>query len=157
MTVRELPLGGLIVGGRLLDPRLGDDPRTGKADGRPRLRQVDVAERGVGRQNAGHSRIGHHDDIGQTGFGQAGAGGGGLRHLHQGQQAFLHPRAAGCREEHQGPAPLGTFFPRHLSHGAANEMEIGDAEDDRAPRMDAVPPGQLSFAPVGTTDSSFAS
>ncbi len=82
--------------------------------------------------------MGQHDDIGQAGLFQHFHGDGGAGHLHQRQDAFLHPRATGGREQNQRtPKRHGAFGGRDdrvsdiHAHRPAHEAEILRGGDDR--------------------------
>ena len=81
-----------------------NDARSGEADKRARLRDVHVAEHGVGRGDAAGGRIGQHDEIRKPGFAQHLHADRGARQLHQRQDAFLHARAAGGGKHDEGRA-----------------------------------------------------
>ena len=60
-----------------------------------------------------------------------------LGHLHEGQRALLHPRAAGRRHDQQGRAAgqralrgPGELLADDAPHGAAHEVEVHDRELD---------------------------
>ena len=93
-AVRQQIFGALEALGKLLADGLLDDARTGEADERAGLGDVDVAQHGVGGRDAAGGRIGQHDDVGQLGVAQALHGDGRARHLHKRQDAFLHARTA---------------------------------------------------------------
>ena len=121
---------------QLLADGLLDDARTGEADQRAGLGDVDVAEHRVGRGDAAGRRIGQHDDIGLARLAQPLHRDGGARHLHQRQDAFLHARAAGSREQHEraallhrGVEPLDDRLARRHAERAAHEIEILHADD----------------------------
>ena len=64
-AVLEQELAALESFGQRLADRLLDDARTGKADERLRLGDVDVAQHGEARRDAAGRRIGEHRDVGQ--------------------------------------------------------------------------------------------
>ena len=116
---------------QLLADGLLDHARAGKADQRARLRDMHVAEHGVGGGHAAGGRIGQHDDVGLAGFAQHLHRDRGARQLHQREDAFLHARAAGGREHDEGRAALDRGLEpvddglagRHAER-AAHEIEI---------------------------------
>ena len=124
-------LRALEAFGQLLADGLLDDARTGEADQRARLGDVDVAQHGVGRGDAAGGRIGQHDDVGLAGLAQHLHRHRGARQLHQRQDAFLHARAAGRREHDErralldrGLEPLDDGLARRHAERAAHEIEI---------------------------------
>ena len=111
--------------------RLLDDARAGKADQRAGFGDVHVAKHRIGRGDAAGRRIGQHDDVGLARVAQALHRNGGARQLHQRKNAFLHARAAGCREQDERAAffhcciePLDHRFARRHAERAAHEIEI---------------------------------
>src|ERR1019366_8142500 len=88
---------------RLAD-RLLDHARTGKADERLRFGDVQVAEHREARRDAARRRIGEHADVGQALAVEPRERAAHLRHLHQRQRAFHHPRAAGAADDDDGGA-----------------------------------------------------
>ena len=103
-AVLEQKLAALEALGQRLAHGLLNHARTGKADQRARLGDIQVAEHRQARRHAAHGRIGHHRDERQPGARQARQRGAGLGHLHQRQQRLLHARAAGGGEAHQAAA-----------------------------------------------------
>jgi hypothetical protein len=71
-----------------------DHPLAGEADEGVGLGDVDVAEHRVARGDPAGGRVGEHDDVRQPGFLEPAGHHGRLGHLHQAEDAFLHPRAA---------------------------------------------------------------
>ncbi|MPL60817.1 hypothetical protein SDC9_06379 [bioreactor metagenome] len=137
-AVVEQVFGALEALGQLLADRLFDHARAGKADQRIRFRDLHVAEHGIGRRDAARRRVGEHDDIGQVRFLQHLHRNGGARHLHQAEDAFLHPRAAGGGKEDQRALCLHRAFGRGDDgiadihpHRAAHEGEVLRGGDDR--------------------------
>ncbi|MCY1440614.1 hypothetical protein D9M71_568980 [compost metagenome] len=97
-----------------------DHTRTGKTDQRLRLADNHVAQHRQTGGNAAVDRIGQHGDERDAFFTQTGQHRGGLGHLHQGNQRFLHPRTAGSGEaDHRA-----TFFQGVV--GGANETLTDD-------------------------------
>ena len=93
-AVLEQELAALEALGQLLPDRLLDDARAGEADERLRLGDVEVAQHREARGHAAGRRIGQDRDVGQPRAIEARERGADLRHLHQRQRAFHHPRAA---------------------------------------------------------------
>ena len=108
-----------------------DDPGTGKADQGTGLRQNDVPQGGkAGRDPAGGG-VCQDRDIQQALFREAGQRRAGLGHLHQGEDALLHPGAAAGGKEDQGQAVLGGVFDgqgdllsHRRAHGAHEEAAV---------------------------------
>jgi hypothetical protein len=98
--------GALEAVGQLLADGLLDHARAGEADQRAGLGDVDVAQHGVGGGDAAGGRVGQHDEIGQAGSTQAPHRDRGARQLHQREDALLHARPAGRREDDIGRAHL---------------------------------------------------
>ena len=100
-AVLEQELAALEALGQRLAHGLLDDARTGEADERARLGQVEVAEHREARRHAARGRIGHDRDEGQMRLRQARERGAGLGHLQQREQRLLHARAAARGEAHE--------------------------------------------------------
>ena len=129
--------GALETLGQFLADGLLDHARAGKADQRAGLGDLHVAEHGVGGGDAAGGRIGQHHDVGLSRLAQHLHADRRARHLHQRQDAFLHPRAAGGREHDEGRLLLDRKLePAHhrLARGhaerAAHEIEILHGDDD---------------------------
>ena len=135
-AVGEQIFGALESFGQLFADGLFDHPLPGEADQRAGLGDLDVAEHRIGCGDAAGRRVGQDDDVGQAGFLQFGQSDGRARHLHQRQDAFLHPRAAG-----RGEQDVGTFAcdrgtdageegrADRDAHRSAHEGEILDTDD----------------------------
>ena len=124
--------------GQLLADGLLDDARARKSDQRAGLRDMHVAEHGVGGGHAAGGRIGQHHDVGLLRLAQHFDPDRGARQLHQRQDAFMHARAAGGREHDEGRALLRGGFQalddrlaRRHAERAAHEVEILHPDDDR--------------------------
>src|SRR5436190_14183516 len=89
--------GALEPFGQLLAHRLLDYARTREADQRARLGQHQIGDEGERRGNAAHRRVRENRHERQSRFRQLLQHGGGLGHLEQRIDAFLHPGPAGCR------------------------------------------------------------
>ena len=122
-AVGEEVLRALEALRQLLADRLLDDARSGKADERTRLRNLDIAEHGIGRGDAARRRIRQHDDVGQTCLAQLLDRNGRPRHLHERENALLHTRAARRREQDEGLA-LG----HRVHHARDNGFAGGHAQ-----------------------------
>ncbi len=137
-AVLEEIFGALEALGQRLADRFLDDPRAGEPDDRAGLGQDDVAEHRERRRHAAGRRIGQHDDVGQPRFLDHVGGDDRARHLHQRQDAFLHARAAGGRNDDQRRLALDGA-PRRRDerladghpHRAAHEREIERRDDGR--------------------------
>ncbi len=103
-AVLEQELAALEPFGKALADRLLDDARAGEADQRAGLGDVEVAEHGEAGGDAAGGRVGEHRDVGHAGVAQAGERRRDLGHLHQRQDALLHARAAGGRDDDQRAA-----------------------------------------------------
>src|SRR5215211_3432129 len=136
-AVVEQIFGTLEPFRQFLADGLFDDARAGKADQRAGFGDLHIAQHGVGRGDAAGGRIGQHHDVRQLRFPQHLHADGGARHLHQRQDAFLHPRAARGREHderrlllHRKLEPAHDRFPRSHAERAAHEIEILHRDDD---------------------------
>ena len=121
---------------QFLADRLLDHARSGKADERVGLGDMDIAQHGVGGCDTACGRVGQNDDIGQGRIAQHFHGDRGARHLHQRQAAFLHARATGSGENDQRCLALHRLFgglDEALAGGhaerAAHEGEILNQDD----------------------------
>ena len=130
---------------------LGDDPGPGKADERPRLGQDDIAEHREARGDAARGRVSQERDVGQPLLAQSVQRRGGLRHLHEGEDAFLHPRAARRRHDEERDAFLNgqldgprQLLTHHRGHAAAQEVELEHGDGHRI-AADAAEPGDDRF------------
>ncbi len=90
-TVIQQVFGGLEAIGKLLFDGFFNDAATGKADKGFGFGDVNVAHHGEAGGNAPCGGIGHNGNIGYIIFPQAGKNRTGFRHLHQGNDAFVHP------------------------------------------------------------------
>ena len=80
--------------GQRLAHRLLDDARPGEADERAGLGDHHVADEGEARRHAAHGRIGEDRDERLARGGELVQRRGGLGHLHEREETFLHARAA---------------------------------------------------------------
>ena len=92
-------LGALEVVRQLLVDGVLDHPAPGEADERPGLGYVDVAEHRERGRDAAGGGVGEHRDVGEPRLLEFRDRGGGLGHLHEREDALLHPRAAGGAEQ----------------------------------------------------------
>ena len=113
-AVLEQKLAALKTLGQRLAHRLLDDARTGEADERARLGEVQVPEHRKTRRHAARGRIGHDRDERQMRSGEARERGARLGHLQQRVQRLLHARAAACGEAHERLAMLDAVIDRAL-------------------------------------------
>ncbi len=100
-----------------------DDPGTGKADQRAGLGQDDVAQGGEAGGDAAGGGVREHGDVQQSLFREPGQGRAGLGHLHQGENALLHPGAAAGGKEDQGQLVFRGVLDGQgdlLTHGGAH-------------------------------------
>ena len=102
----HLELAALESGRQLFADGLFNDPGPGKTDQRTGLCQHDVAKAGKAGGHAAGSGVGEHTDVQPALCGKPLDGGAGLGHLHQAENALLHPRTAAGREDDQRE-PLG--------------------------------------------------
>ncbi len=158
MPCSSQELAALEALGQLLTNGLLDDAGPREADERLGLRDVQVAEhREAGRHAAGR-RIGEDGDVGQPGAVQPRQRRRHLRHLHQRQRAFHHPRAAGARHDDDRLAPLQRhldgardLLAGHDAHAAADERVLHRRDHDVECRR-AVPVATItaSLSPVAS-------
>ena len=139
---------------RLADGLL-DHPGPGEANKGSRLRQDDIPQGGEAGGNAAGGGVGEYGDIGQALLAEPGQGGAGFRHLHQGEDALLHPGPAAGGEQDQGQAALpGKFngqrqlFPHGGAHGAKQEAAVQHACHAAAP-VDSPHGGDGGFVQAG--------
>ena len=93
---------------------LFDHPGASKTDDRAGFGDMDIAEHGIRRRDAARRRIGQDDDIGKLGVAQTLYSDRRARHLHQREDAFLHPRSARGGEHDEWRAALDRRrHPRH--------------------------------------------
>ncbi len=136
-TVFQQELTALEAFWQFLAHGLLDHPRTGEADQRLGFADDHVAEH---RQTGGYTtvnRVGQYGNERQALFAQACQHGGGLGHLHQRDQRFLHPRTAGSREaDHRAAIFQGVVGGTHETlandgpHGAPHERELESRHHD---------------------------
>ena len=114
-----------------------DHARAGKADQRAGLGDLHVAQHRIGGGDAAGGRVGQHHDIGLFGLAQHLHADGRARHLHQGQNAFLHAGAAGGREHDERRflfdrefEPAHDRFAGGHAERAAHEIEILHRDHD---------------------------
>src|SRR5258705_243021 len=132
LAVREQEFRPLEALGKRLANRLGDDPRSGEPDQRARLGKNDVAEHREARRDAAGGGIGKDGDVRQAAGAEPLEGGRGLGHLHQREDALLHPRAAGRRDDDDRQVLVDRELdrPRELfaddrAHAAAGTGRLG--------------------------------
>ena len=113
-AVLQQIFGALEPLGQLLADGLLDHARAGEADDGAGLGDGDVAQHGEGGADAAGGRIGQQHDVGQARLLHLIDGDDGARHLHQRQDAFLHARAAGGRDDERAApsAPRRAAPPR---------------------------------------------
>ncbi len=116
-----------------------DHPPAGEQQEGARLRDDHVGQRGEACEHPAGGGMGKHRDEGKPVGGKGVESHHGLRHLHEGQDPFLHPRPAGGGHDHQGDRlasrrrrqPDETLAD-HRAHGTAHEAEVHDPKSDRA-------------------------
>src|SRR5438552_2585156 len=138
LTVLEQELRALEPFGQGLADRLGDHARPGEADQRARLGEDDVAEHREARRDATRRRIGQHRDVRQPALAETFEGRGGLGHLHEREDPFLHAGAArrGDDDDRQVLVDGELDRARELlthdrPHTAAEESELEHAQHAR--------------------------
>src|SRR2546426_2285001 len=136
LPVREQKLGALESLGQRLPDRLGDDPRAREADQRARLGEDDVAEHREARGDPAGGGIREDGNVGQPAGSEPLERGGGLGHLHQGQDTLLHARAARRRDDDHWQVLVdreldraGELLAHHRSHAAPEEAELERGQD----------------------------
>ncbi len=135
-AVLDQELAALEPVGQLLPDRLLDDARSGEADQRLRLGDVEVAEHREAGGHAAGRRIGEHRDERQPGAVEPGQRRRDLGHLHQRQRAFHHAGAAGAGDD-DGRLPAGErhldrpgdLLADHHAHAAADERVLHRGDD----------------------------
>src|SRR5262245_4592254 len=146
LAVREQEFRPLKALGKRLANRLGDDPRAGESDQRARLGENNVAEHREARGDAAGGGIGEDRDVRQAAGAEPLERSRGLGHLHQREDALLHPRAARRRDDDHRQVLVDRqlnrareLFSDHRAHAAAEEAELEDGQDRRLPadRRDA--------------------
>ena len=79
-----------------------DDPRAREADEGLRLREDEVSQGREARRDAPHGRVGQHAEVQAARLVVAAQGRRDLGHLHQGEDALVHPGPAPrTRDDHQ--------------------------------------------------------
>src|SRR5262245_64366175 len=146
LAVREQEFRPLEALGKRLANRLGDDTRAGEPDQRARLGENNVAEHREARGDAAGGGIGEDRDVRQAAGAEPLERSRGLGHLHQREDALLHPRAARRRDDDHRQVLVDRqlnrareLFSDHRAHAAAEEAELEDGQDRRLPadRRDA--------------------
>src|SRR5690625_1248290 len=122
---------------RLTD-RFLDHPSPGKADYRPRLGNLNVAQHREGGGDAAGGRIGQEHDVGQAGCPDHLKPDYRPRHLHERENTLLHACSAGSRNGNERGSPLYRLarggheaLTHSQSHGAAHEGEIESSHHRR--------------------------
>ena len=120
---------------KLLPDRLLDDTGTCKSDQCIGLGQDNVSQHRPAGGHASGGRFRQNRDIQQSRLAVTFQGCGSLRHLHQGDDSFLHSRTAGtCIEDQRKPFLCGTFhcagnfLSDYFSHTRHHEASVADAE-----------------------------
>src|SRR5207247_763459 len=138
LTVLKQELRALEPFGQGLADRLGDHARPREADQRARLGEDDVAEHREARRDATRRRIGQHRDVRQPALAETFEGRGGLGHLHEREDPFLHAGAArrGDDDDRQVLVDGELDRARELltddrPHTAAEESELEHAQHAR--------------------------
>src|SRR2546423_921203 len=136
----EEELRRLKAVGQVLPKGLFDDAWSGEPDHRAGLGEDSITKHGVTRAHASGRGIRENGDVRNATLGKHGEDGRHFRHLHQRENALLHSRAAGCRDDNQWELPLQRalseacdLLSHHGAHGTAHEGEVHDTEIDRQP------------------------
>src|SRR5262247_1344532 len=155
LAVLEQELRALEPLGKRLPDRLRDDAGAREPDESPGLGQDDVAEHREAGGHAAGSGIGEQRDVGHTLGVEALERGRGLGHLHEREDALLHPGATRRGDDHERDALLqgqldgaGELLTDHRGHAAAEERELEDGQRDRI-AADARGAGDDRFTGVG--------
>ena len=134
-TVLEEELCGLEAGGEVLMSRFFNHAGAGESDHAIWLGHVDVPEGGETGGDATCRRVGENRDIRKAGRMMTGESTARLRHLHEAENSFVHPRSSGGADDNgtalffgRGLDRTGEFFPDRGTEAATEEAEIDDAE-----------------------------
>ncbi len=124
--LRELLFDGLL-----------DDTGAGKSDEGFGLGQDHVGQHRETGRHASEGRVGQNDDVRNARLGEPADRGGGLGHLHQGKNPFLHPRAprGGHHHKRDTLAQGAVGGQRHFladdrPHAPAHEPEMKHPQHD---------------------------
>jgi len=154
-SLGEQELGPLESFRQLLIDRLLDHARSGEPDQRPRLRQDHVADGGEAGRHAPRRRVGHDRDVGDARVVEPRQERVRLGHLHQGEDALEHARAARGGDQDQGVAFLereqdatGDPLTGGRCHAPSEEGEIHDP-DHQGPALDRALAHEDGFAQPG--------
>src|SRR5271155_5169897 len=138
-TVFEEELGGLETFGQFLADGLFDDARSGEADERAGLGNIQIAEHRVTGGDAARGGIGEDGNERELGFVHAPERRGNFRELHQADDALHHARAARAGDYDERlflieRAVYGArdFFTDDGAHRAADKTEFHRAADHGA-------------------------
>ena len=108
-----------------------DHPGTGKTNLGTGFGNMHITQHGKTGADAAGGRIGEHHDIGQASLTHLLRGNDCARHLHQGQDTFLHPGTAGSRYDdqrcflcHGQPCRRDDPFTNRNTHGPTHEGEV---------------------------------
>src|SRR5690606_22046313 len=135
-AVFHLEFGGLESLRQFYAERAFDETLAREADVGPGLGKDYIAEARETGVYATRGRVGEHRDERHAGFVHFADSIGGFGHLHEGEDAFLHARAARRGEAHETqPVPDGVgrcadeSFAEGRSHGRHDETRVHGAED----------------------------
>src|SRR4030042_2049978 len=127
----EKVLGSLKSFWKLCPNRLLNHPRPCKSDHRLWLRNDDITQHGNTGRNSTCSGVGQYGDIGNFRLVQFSQGRARFGHLHQGEDAFLHPRSSrGAEDAHTdslfyGPLyQTGDLLSHHRSQTSAHKIKL---------------------------------
>ncbi len=128
----------------------------GEADQGAGLGQDDVPQAGKAGGDAAGGGVGEHGDVEAALLGEPLQGGGGLGHLHQGEDALLHPGPAAGGEKDEGELVLvgvlhqpGDLLPDGGGHAAHEKAAVQGAHGHPlAARCGPAAVTTASFMPV---------
>jgi len=137
-AVLQLELRALEPFGQLFPDTLFDHARSRKSDQSFRLRKNDIAEHRKAGRHAACRRIGEHRYIQKSRIAVPFDRRSRFFHLHQRQNAFLHPGAARAAKKNDRQTKLCrlfhspcNFFTVDASHASHQKAGVADAEHDR--------------------------
>src|ERR1700719_1734840 len=114
-----------------------NDAWPGKSDHAFRLGQDEIAERSEAGHDSSGGRMGENGNVGQSRFRVTTQSPAGLGHLHQAEHPFVHPCAAGRRDDDNGSPILGAaldqtgyFLTDDGTHGGGQETKIHRGDGD---------------------------
>ena len=131
-------LGRLETRGEIGVGGLFDHSGTRESDHALGLGDDEIAKGGEAGGDTSGGRVRQDGDVGELGLGVAGEGAAGLGHLHQAEDAFMHPGTSGGGKNENGFAlcggrldGAGDFLPRHTAHAGSQKTEVHDCDQNR--------------------------